>query len=253
MIAWVTGGGTGIGRALAEKLSHEGHQVAISGRRAEVLEETARELSGKGGGQIMAVTGDISNPASVRAMHQHIMDRWGDVDLLINNAGANAHHSVAETPLEEYEEQFRINCLGAISCVQAVLPAMQKRNNGVVVNISSVLGKWASSNSASYSVSKYAMAGFTDALRQELVGTNIHVLGVYPGYVKTAMTAPFVEPGSTKERIGRSPEAMAHAILKALHRKKANLYYPWYVPWFLRAYRWFPGLMDQFARRVKRG
>src|SRR6185436_10422394 len=99
------------------------------------------------------------------------------VDVLINNAGQNSDRVFDETPPEEFVQAFRLNCLSAIQCAKAVLPAMRQRRAGAIVSFSSVLGQWASSGSASYSVGKYAVSGFIDLLRQELIGTGIQVLG----------------------------------------------------------------------------
>jgi short-subunit dehydrogenase len=251
-IAWVTGGGTGIGRALAKRLYHEGASVVISGRRKEVLEETASAISAEpSSGHLLAIAGDACDPVHVTDVVAQIVNRWGPVNLLINNAGVNFNHGVPEATAEEYQRSFEINCLAAIRTTTAVLPAMLKANAGAIVNISSIYGRWASSRSASYSVAKYALAGYTDALRQSLMGTGVQVLGIYPGFIQTDMTMPFVQPDSFKARLGKTPDDMVEAIFQALNRKKAELYFPWYVPWVLRLHRWMPNLFDRLAERVR--
>jgi len=252
-IAWITGGGTGIGRALAERLLRSGARVAISGRRQDILDEAARELALlPGGGEVLALAGDASDPSYVSDTFFQISKRWGAVTLLVNNAGVNFNHDIFESTLEEYQKSFKINCLAAIICTQIVLPEMLKTGAGEVVNISSVYGRWASYSSASYSVGKYALAGYTDALRQGLLHSAIHVMGVFPGFIRTDMTLPFVAPGSLRSHLGKTPDQMARAILSALKNRKPELYYPWYVPWVLRLHRWFPQAADQLARRFKR-
>jgi len=253
-IAWITGGGTGIGRALAERLYHAGARVVISGRRNVVLEETVRELKASPGpGELMSIAGDASDSAHVRDVVARTKDRWGGaITLLINNAGANDYHRFFETPAGDYQKSFEINCLSAIRATEGVLPGMRDAGEGAIVNISSVYGRWASSNSASYSVGKFAVAGYTDVLRQALVDTSIHIMGVFPGFIETAMTLPFVQPGSMKSRFGKTPDQLAEKILQSLRRKKAELCYPWYVPWVWRFHRWMPVLSDRVARRVKR-
>jgi 3-oxoacyl-[acyl-carrier protein] reductase len=252
-IAWVTGGGTGIGRALARRLYHDGASVVITGRRREILEQAVAAISAEpSSGHILAMAGDASDPFHVADVAGQISHRWGSVDLLINNAGVNFNHSLPETTIEEYQRSFEINCLAAIRTTSAVLPDMMKANAGTVVNISSIFGRWASARSASYSVGKYALAGYTDVLRQSLIGTKIHVLGVYPGFIQTDMTMPFVRPGSFRSRWGRTPDQMADAILEALRRKKTELYFPWYVSWVLRLHRWMPNQSDRIIKRVTR-
>ncbi len=251
-VAWITGGGTGIGFAIAKGLCRQGSKVIITGRRPEPLEDSVRMImSGKPAGEVIAVPGDAADPAHAKQVIHLVNKRWGTIELLVNNAGANDHKSIDESTLENYKKSFEINCLSAINCVSVVLPGMLGIKRGVVVNIASVLGKWASFGSASYSIGKYALAGYTDALRQHLVGSPIHVMGVYPGFIRTALTLPFVKPGSWKAGFGKTPEQMAAAILKAIQYRKAELYYPWYVPWALRLHRWMPVLADRMARKAK--
>lgn len=253
-VSWVTGGGTGIGRALAQALYRRGARVAISGRRPEALETAAREIKSAekdAGGEVVAFPCDVSDPTDVQRVVAAIDGKWGPVTQLFNNAGSNSNRSVNEAPLDDYETMWKINCLGAITCAQSVLPAMLRRGEGAIVNVSSVLGLFASSGSASYSVSKYALAGYSTALRQGIAGRGVHVLTVYPGFIKTAMTLPFVKPNSFKERWGATPTAMANAILSALDRRKAELFFPWYVPWAVRLHRAFPTLADRLAVRVR--
>lgn len=252
VMAWVTGGGTGIGRALAERLYREGARVVITGRRKNTLEESARQMTAApGSGELIAIPGDATDPAHLQHVVATVQEKWGPITLLINNAGANPLRTIFDTTLEEYRKALENNCLSAIACSAAVLPSMLKAGGGAIINISSVYGKWASANSAAYSVSKYALAGFTDTLRQTLVGQPIHVMGVYPGFIKTDMTLPFVQPGTVRSYLGKSPDHLARAILKAWRRRQPELYYPWYVPWVLRLHRWMPGAMDRLSTRVR--
>jgi len=248
-VAWVTGGGTGIGRALAKQLVRQGAKVVISGRRKEVLAAAAHDI---GTPHILAIAGDASKESDVAKLVEKVQRRWGSIDLLINNAGSNDNTAMKRTTAEEYQEAFEKNCVSAILATQAVLPEMIKTGRGAIVNISSIYGRWASASSASYSVSKYALAGYTDVLRQALVRTNIHVMGVFPGFIRTDMTAPFVAPGSLREKVGKTPDQMAAAILRGLRREKAEVYFPWYVLWNLRLHRWFPNFANRMAMKVKR-
>ena len=244
-----------------------GHRRAGFGAKARVSRNlrTARRNFKKGrrlllsalpgGGQVLAMPGDAADQAKKREVVARKSAQWGAITLLVNNAGANPVRSVFDTTFEEYLKAFEINCLSTIThCTSSVLPAMLKSGCGTVVEylFNSVYGRWASSNSAGYSVGKYAVAGYTDALRQALVGTPVHVLGVFPGFIQTDMTMPFVQPGTLKSHMGKTPDQIAKAILKAVDRLKSELYYPWYVPWVLRLHRWFPATSDYIARRVKR-
>jgi short-subunit dehydrogenase len=255
-VAWISGGGTGIGRALTNALYRTGWWVVISGRREAVLTQAAQEIvaAHKLGdqsvkpGDIWAVPGDLGSPPVVAQISRALHERWGDVDLLINNAGVNPYHAFMEATPEEFEQTFRSNCLSAILCTQAVLPGMLARKSGAIVNISSILGRWASPTSTAYSVSKYALAGLTDSLRQEITGSGVHVMGVYPGFIRTPMTLPYVGPDSPRQRFGKSPEAMAAAILKGLKQGRREVLYPWYVPLVLRLHQWFPRTLESLRK-----
>jgi short-subunit dehydrogenase len=249
---WITGGGTGIGRALAQRCFENGDRVVISGRRSELLTQALKEITGQEkSDRFWTFAGDAASEEHADHVVSTLASHGLFVDVLINNAGQNSNHTFDEATAEEFEEAFRANCLGAIRCVQAVLPAMRQRRAGAIVTVSSVLGQWASRGSASYSISKYATTGLIDLLRQELIGSGIQVLGVFPGFIKTAMTLPFVKPGSPKASFGKTPAQMADAILRALRQGKTELYYPFYVPWLIRLHRWLPITADRIARKVK--
>lgn len=252
-IAWITGGGTGIGRALAQALYQDGHRVVISGRRSEVLEQAAREIQQQPSrGSIWAIAGNAGDPNFAPSVRQQVLAKWGEIDWLINNAGVNDYKNFQQATPADFEASFRINCLSAIYCTRVVLPAMQTRRAGAIVNVSSVLGKWASPSSSSYSVSKYALTGFTESLRQELIGSGVHIMGVYPGFIRTAMTQPFVTPGSRRDRAGKTPEQMAAQIVCGLYRKKRDVMYPWYVPLGLHLHQLFPSLLEKLRSFFER-
>ncbi len=252
-VAWVTGGGTGIGRELATQLYQQGARVIITGRRNEILQNTASEIaSQKSGGEIIFMAGNAADPSHIEAVKREAGNRWGDITLLINNAASNERHLLQQTLPKEYQQAFENNCMSAIRTTYAVLPAMLKARQGSIVNISSVYGRWGTTTSATYSVSKFALAGFTEALQQDLVGSGVHALSVFPGYIKTDMTSPYVEEKTLRWYLGKSTQSMARAILSAVKRRQRDLYFPWYVPWVLRLHRWFPASADWLAQRVKR-
>ena len=253
-VAWITGGGTGIGKALTQALYRQGWKVVISGRRQHVLDAALQEIQtpAPGMGALLAMPGDASNPADIDRVVRSVHQSWGEIHLLINNAGENPYHPFDQAKPEEYEQYFRINCMSAIRCTQAVLPQMRARKSGAIVNVSSILGRVASHTSPAYTVSKFAMTGFTEVLRQELEGTGIHVMGVYPGFIRTAMTLPFVRPGSPRSYFGKSPESLAEAILRGLRRKKRAVLFPWYVPFAVDLHQLFPDLVETLRKRFGR-
>jgi NAD(P)-dependent dehydrogenase (short-subunit alcohol dehydrogenase family) len=251
-VAWITGGGTGIGRALAEALAREGASVALSGRRLDVVEAAAHAVRAATGNQnVVALACDVSSLAAVEAAVVAIEARWGAVTLLINNAGINTSDRIEDAAADAFEKHFQVNCLGAIYTAKRVLPAMRQRGQGTIVNVSSILGLFASADSAAYTVSKFAITGLNEVLHQTFEGTGIQIVGVYPGYIRTGMTDPFVKPGSLKWRLGKTPEQMAAAILRGVRRGRRDIVYPWYVGSMVRLHRWFPRLMDRQARAFR--
>ena len=163
-IALVTGGGTGIGRAIAKALGTAGYQVIISGRRGEVLDKTVKELAADTGGQFHAFTADVSDPVSVRTLFDTIASKFGRLDLLINNAGT----LVPGVPLEEisFDDWSAIvgaNLTGAFLCTQQAFRIMKAQNprGGRIINNGSISATTPRPNSAPYTATKHAITGLT--------------------------------------------------------------------------------------------
>ncbi|MFS2176867.1 SDR family oxidoreductase [Rhizobium pisi] len=163
-IALVTGGGTGIGRAMSRALGAAGYKVVISGRRADVLEKAAAELAGETGAEFLAVPADVGNPASVRALFDTISERYGRLDLLVNNAGVG----VPAVPLEEVSfEQWNAivaaNLTGAFLCTQQAFRLMKNQSprGGRIINNGSISATTPRPNSAPYTATKHAITGLT--------------------------------------------------------------------------------------------
>ncbi|ABC93982.1 probable oxidoreductase protein (plasmid) [Rhizobium etli CFN 42] len=163
-IALVTGGGTGVGRAISRGLGAAGYRVVISGRRADVLEKAANELGSQTGGEFFAVPADVGNPASVRALFDAISQRYGRLDLLVNNAGV----TVPGVPLEEVSfEQWNAivaaNLTGAFLCTQQAFRLMKSQSprGGRIINNGSVSATTPRPNSAPYTATKHAITGLT--------------------------------------------------------------------------------------------
>ncbi|ASV88186.1 short-chain dehydrogenase/reductase SDR (plasmid) [Ochrobactrum quorumnocens] len=163
-IALVTGGGTGVGRAIAKALGNAGYQVVISGRRGEVLDKAVKELAADAGGHFHALTADVSNPVSVRTLFDTIESKFGRLDLLINNAGT----LVPGVPLEEisFEDWSAIvgaNLTGAFLCTQQAFRIMkaQEPRGGRIINNGSISATTPRPNSAPYTATKHAITGLT--------------------------------------------------------------------------------------------
>jgi short-subunit dehydrogenase len=250
-IAWITGGGTGIGAAVAKKFHGLGYHVVISGRRREVLDKTAALImsENKCPGFILALEGDVTDISCVSRIHSEIVDKMGSVDLLINNAGSNYYCSWQDSDAQTFLQAFESNCISSVLCIKQVLPFMLEKNRGAIVNISSMLGKWATPYSPSYSVSKYAVAGLTDSIRQQLANTEIHIMGVYPGLINTDMTQQYLLKDRFLRRwIAREPVVVANSIVQGLKWRKRNVCTPWYVSFILAMHCVVPNFLESIVR-----
>ena len=188
--AVVTGGSRGIGRAVAEFLLAAGADVVISGRSPEALHEAAEGLSAvaasNGGGRLEAVEADVRRPDDAARLVGTAVDRFGGLDILINNAGVGHFAPVAEQSIDDWLQIIETNLHGVFYCCRAAIPELRSRGGGWIINISSLAGCNPFANGAAYCASKAGLDAFTAALMQELRHDNIRVSEVAPGSVGTA-------------------------------------------------------------------
>ena len=184
-VALVTGGGSGIGRAIAVLLADEGASVVVSGRRAGPLEDTVAEIR-RAGGQAGSVTADQAVESDVEKMVRSAVEQFGGLDIVVNNASiVGPVGPVAEMDLQGWEETLRVNLTGAMLCCRAAVPAMIDRGSGAIVNVSSNIGRRGFPDRAPYVCSKWALQGLTQTLALELAQCNIRVNAICPGPVMT--------------------------------------------------------------------
>ena len=209
-VALVTGGGRGIGRAIALSLATAGADVAVSGRNADVLEETVAEIMAKDR-RGKAFLCDVAEHREVDAMVAQVRSALGDPLILVNNAGIAASAKLSETTDEMWDSMLRINATGAFYCTRAVLPIMLEAKWGRVVNLASIAARAGAPYIAAYAASKHALFGLTRAVAAEVASRGITVNAICPGYVDTEMTDRSAAYIST--RTGRSEDA-ARKILE---------------------------------------
>ena len=211
-VALVTGGGRGIGRETCILLASHGADVAIVSRTASECEEVAAYIHKTYGTKTLVVTGDVSNEADVQQIIQSVEKELGKVSVLINNAGIMSFTPFTETSLEEWDRVNDINVKAPFLLCKSVVPNMIEKQDGIIVNISSIWGTKGGPNRSAYITSKHAVIGFSKALGEELKPYGIRVNAVCPGPVVTQMTD---DMGPDVNRTGwLQPIDMANVIVE---------------------------------------
>lgn len=213
-VAVVTGGSSGIGRAIARSLGRAGARLAICGRTRHALEETAGSLAADGA-EVLAVTADVSRAGDVDELADRVLDELGPPDVLVNNAGVARFGDLDELSVEDFDTVFGTNVRGVFLCSRAFVPAMKERGDGVVVNIASLAGKNAFAGGTVYAASKHAVMGMSRSMMLELRSEGIRVLTVCPGSVNTPFfdRTDYFDPD--RDRIVQ-PEDVGELVLRAV-------------------------------------
>ncbi len=211
--AVVTGGGKGIGESIARKLSEQGAKLTLMGRNKDTLDATVSSLQ-----NAQAVVCDVSDEAKVQSAFVQAVERFGNISILVNNAGIADSAPFAKTTLEQFQKIMNINVTGTFLCTREVLPAMLDSKAGRIVNIASTAGLEGSAYIAPYSASKHAMIGLTKSLAMETIGTSITVNAVCPGYTDTEMAQLAVDTAASKT--GKSVDEARAMIAKQNPQKR---------------------------------
>jgi 3-oxoacyl-[acyl-carrier protein] reductase len=197
-VAIVTGGGRGIGLAIATVLAERGASVVVSDRDAGTAEHAAAELSSKGK-RAIAVAADVASGADVKNLVATTIAHWGRVDILVNNAGITRDNLLIRMKDEDWDAVISVNLKGVYHCIKAVLPAMSKQRSGKIISISSIAGVMGNAGQANYAASKAALIGLTKTIAREYASRGITANAVAPGFIDTAMTAGL--PAVVKETL----------------------------------------------------
>jgi len=214
-IAIITGAGSGIGKAVALKLAQEGWVVALLGRRAEPLNACALEC----GPLAFPYPCDISDPDSVNRVVDSLIQKFGQIDALVNSAGINTpKRSLEILSVEDFQRVLQTNLNGAFYCIRAVLPAMRAAGSGTIVNINSEAGRLASAKSgAAYVVSKFGLTGLTQSINAEERHRGIRATSIFPGDVNTPLLDKRPEPPPASARAKMvQPEDVAQCVFLAI-------------------------------------
>src|SRR5437763_8811429 len=211
--AVVSGASSGIGRAAALELARRGANIVLAARRAERLEAVVRECAALDV-RATAVVADVTSRDDCR----RLIESAGDVDILVNNAGFAVFDAIEAAKPEDLEAMMETNYFGTVWCTQAALPRMLARGAGTIVNVSSIAGIMGYARMGGYCATKFAMIGFSEALRDEVLGRGVRVALVCPG---TTSTEFFVKaehgkmPGASRLILAVKPERIARAIVAA--------------------------------------
>jgi len=201
--AVVTGGGRGIGAAIAEELARLGADLTLMGRNLSVVEKQAATLLSEFGVKAQALACDVSDERSIAKAFEQAKAGLGDAYLLVNNAGQAEAARFSETKRELWDRMLAVNLTGTFLCAQQVLPAMLKANAGRIINIASTAGLKGYSTIAAYCASKHGVIGMTRALAAETAKTGVTVNAVCPGYTDTEMShagiKKLMDAGKTEE------------------------------------------------------
>jgi len=207
-VALITGGGRGIGRAIALAFAREGARIVVAARTAAQVEQVAAEI----GNGAIAVVCDVSNSESVTQMFAQTSEQLGDVDILVNNAGIAESSTIVTTTDDFWARHLAINLSGTFYCTRAALPAMLEKKWGRVINIASIAGKVGAPYIAAYAASKHGVMGLTRSVALEVAAAGVTVNAICPGYVDTEMVTRGIQRITT--RTGRSADEALEALKK---------------------------------------
>lgn len=250
----VTGASQGIGRAIAVLAAKRGCKVIASARSAELLAELAKEVQAAGG-TLETIVSDITKPADRQAMLDAASKHFGGLDVLINNAGIGATGHFMDSDPQVLRDIFETNYFAVCELTRLFLPTLKQGRTPEIVNISSVVARRAYPARSLYSSSKFAMAGWSEAIRAELAKDGVDVLVVNPGLTQTNFSKNMLESKakvSLDHKRGMTAEEVAEATLDAMRKGKSEITLTLQGKMLVLVTRFFPWVFDIFAKKKVR-
>jgi short-subunit dehydrogenase len=237
-VVLITGASSGIGGALAVELGRRGAALGLFARRADELMKVAEEIE-RGGGKALVLPGDVRQSSEVENAAARMRERWGRIDVLVANSGVGIITPASELRADTVANVISVNTIGVINSVAAVLPDMLARQRGHLVAISSLAAYRGLPKSAAYSASKAAVSTFFESLRVDLRGSGVDVTIIYPGFIKTPMTAG---------RKGKLPfllelDDATRRIVRAIERRPRAYAFPWQLAGLVRLLKFMPNAL----------
>ena len=244
----ITGASSGIGRATALAMARRGANVVLAARRSELLDQVAEECAAAGVAARVVATDVTSREQCVR-----LIAAAGNVDVLVNNAGFAVFDEGVDARADDLEQMMRTNYFGSVFCTQAVLPQMLERRSGTIVNVASIAGFMGYARMGGYCATKFAVVGFSEALRDEVIGRGVRVALVCPATTETEF---FVKaerekmPAASRLMPAISPARVARAVCDAAEDGGYRRLLPFTAAAFIRMKEFGPALAHALFRRV---
>jgi dehydrogenase/reductase SDR family member 7B len=255
---WITGASSGIGEALAKALAKAGAHLIISARNEAELQRVAGECAQLGAASVLVQPLDLGNYQALAPLVQGVVQRFGKLDILINNGGISQRSLAKDTTIDVDKRLMEVNYLGTVAMTKAVLPGMLMHQLGHIVTITSLMGKFGAPLRSAYAGAKHALHGFFDSLRAELYHTPVKVTLICPGYVRTnisinALTGDGRTQGTMDEATNRglSPDELAQKILYAIERGKREAVFGGKEVLGVWLKRFFPGYLAKVVANTK--
>jgi short-subunit dehydrogenase len=251
----LTGATQGIGRATAYTLAQAGCRLALTARNGEVLRTLAEEL-GQAGYAAVALPADMGNIAQVMALAQKTVDAFGKIDIVINNAAVGVRDRLLDLSEAEARRVMDVNYFGPVALIQAAVPHLKANpEGGLIINVSSIVGRRAMPGIAGYCASKAALEKMAESLRVELVADNIRVSTIYPGVTATGFNDNSLGTSShgRGRREGVPPERVARAILNTIRSEQRDVFVTLFDRTFVIVSTLWPWLMDKILSRHYQG
>jgi len=250
----ITGASQGIGAAAARAFAEYPVKLALLARSEQRINALADELSQKPGVEALAIPADVANPDDIGRAVAQARAALGPIDILVNNAGVGMSSPVGEIDYEKGHQLFEINYWGAIRMTEAVLPEMRQRQDGLIINISSIVGRRAMPGISVYCASKFALNAFSESIRVELKKDNVRVVSFYPGVTTTNFGDNLLTGPNTIEGKGRakvtSAEDVGRAIVRAARKEPRDAYATLFDHIFVLASTFAPWLMDRVLEKM---
>jgi len=254
-VVLITGASSGFGAAAAKRFAQEECRVILAARRIERLEEMANEVRAQGG-EALPLSVDVTQPAQIDAMVKTVVDHYGRIDLLFNNAGfGRLDWFEVLDPVKDIQGQITVDLLGVIWMARAVLPQMYKQGSGHIINMSSIAGWAAPPLYTVYSAAKFGVRGFTEALRREAAPFGVKVSAIYPGGAATEFQK-HVGQNKAKQHfktprwLSLTADDIARAVVGLAKRPRRSLVLPWMMMFSLVLNSHLTGLSDSIQARA---